>query len=519
MADVPPLPSKKQRRKQEKARWLAERKAAQLPEGNGSNKRKRRNQRQSRATASEAPSPAVHYQVCTSTTCDNRLADSDCVVRSIESYVHRFALYAKGRWTGRSLRELFASEFPTLSTDYCVRAAQLGLVRVNGSVASLDTVIKGGDFFEHLKHRHEPSVHLPVEDSKKVSEWMSLSTTWIHLETDELMVVDKPSGIPVHPTGSFQFNSLTHMLRCDRREVAVEKEEEEEPETFELFPVHRLDRLTSGLLLLAKSADQARSLTAELTATSSVEGAGSRSVQKHYVARVKGKFPDNEAGFAGVKGLSSGLVKIETASDGYWRVTAPIGLSSPRQGHLRCVIEAADSKPCVTLMRRRGEVVGGESIVECLLVTGRTHQIRVHLQHLGFPIVNDPLYGSVKKEDTTEPASVQDANERSSTGTAKPVEDKTLADEDDEQRCIRACDVCIAEKQGASATAEEDAVLWLHSHRYESLNWSFEVPLPLWATLHEATHEYKKTNPYQVQRRVDNRKAPRIVRSKRSLGL
>ncbi|KAG7386862.1 hypothetical protein PHYPSEUDO_015172 [Phytophthora pseudosyringae] len=487
MADVP----KKQRRKQEKARWLAERKAAQLAEGNVSSKRKRRNQRQSRATASAAPSAAVHFQKCTSATCDNRLEGSVCVVRSIEPYVHHFALFAKGRWAGRALRKLFASEFPTLSTAYCIRAAQLGLIRVNGEVASLDTVIKGGDFFEHFKHRHEPSIHLPVEGVEDMSTLTSLSTTWIHLETDELMVVDKPSGIPVHPTGSFQLNSLTHMLQRDRREAAVEKEEEQ-TQTLELFPVHRLDRLTSGLLILAKSADKARGLTAELTATSSEGGAGSRSVQKYYVARVKGEFPDAEAGFAGVEGLSSGLVEIDSAGDGFWRVAAPIGLMAPRQGHTRCVIEAEDSKPCVTLMRRRGEAVGGESIVECRLLTGRTHQIRVHLQHLGFPIVNDPLYGPVSEEKPAKSASEQGTDgvkARSATEGANAFECKGLQDEDDERRCIRACDRCIAEEQGTAVVEEEDAVLWLHSYRYESPNWSFEVPLPRWAALREAATE------------------------------
>ncbi|ETK92105.1 hypothetical protein L915_04464 [Phytophthora nicotianae] len=480
MADVAP-PSKKQRRKQEKARWLAERKAARHAEGIVSSKRKRRNQRQSRATVSTTPSAAVHYQECTSATCDNRLAGSLCVVRSIEPYVHRFALFAKGRWAGRSLRELFVSEFPTLSTDYCVRAAQLGLIRVNGEVVDLDTVVNGGDFFEHIKHRHEPTIHLPVEISTEISTIKSLSNTWIHLETDELVVVDKPSGIPVHPTGGFQLNSLTHMLQHDRRKTTVE----EEVETLELFPVHRLDRLTSGLLILAKSADKARSLTAELTATSSEEGAGSRSVQKYYVARVEGEFPDTEDGFAGVEGLSSGLVQIESADDGFWRVDAPIGLKSPRQGHVRCVIESEDSKPCVTLMRRCGEPVDGESIVECLLVTGRTHQIRVHLQHLGFPIVNDPMYGSVKGMKAMESTS-QQVMRNVTAAAEKAFDNKKFEGDDDEHRCIRVCEICTAKTQGTLTIEEEDTVLWLHSYRYESPNWSFEVPLPHWATLRKA---------------------------------
>ncbi|KAF4030879.1 RNA pseudouridylate synthase [Phytophthora infestans] len=476
MSDITP-PSKKQRRKQAKARWLVERKAAQRAEGMISSKRKRRNQRQSRATESATPSAGVHFTACTSATCDNRLV-GNCVIRTIEPYVHRFAQFVKGRWAGRSLRELFASEFPTLSADYCVGAAQLGHFRVNGEVADLDKVITGGDFFEHIKHRHEPKIHLPVDDSIELSTLKSLSNTWIHEETDELMVVDKPSGIPVHPTGSFQLNSLTHMLIRDRREALIE-----ETEALKLFPVHRLDRLTSGLLILAKSADKARSLTAELTATSSEGGIGSRSVQKYYVARVKGKFPDTESGFAGVEGLDSGLVKIESTNNGFWRVTAPIGLMSPRQGHVRCVLESEDSKPCVTLFRRRGSPVCGESIVECLLVTGRTHQIRVHLQLLGFPIANDPMYGPVDEEKA---AAFSNQVVNRVAAAEKSFDIDEFKDEDDEHRCILVCETCTAEKQG-TLTIEEDAVLWLHSYRYESSNWVFEVPLPHWAALKQCT--------------------------------
>ncbi|KAG7401416.1 hypothetical protein PHYBOEH_001408 [Phytophthora boehmeriae] len=473
--------SKKQQRKQDKARWLAERKAKQLAEGLTSSKRKRRNQRKSRVAAVDASarsSPTVHYEDCASTTCANR----SCRIRTVAPYLHCFALYAKGRWAGRSLRELFAEEFPTLSASYCSQAARLGLVRLNGEPADLDAIVNEGDFLEHLKHRHEPSVHLPASNAS------ALSTTWIHFETDDVMVVDKPSGLPVHPTGSYQFNSLTYMLQHDRSEVAKKLEAEVAVvKPLELFPVHRLDRLTSGLLLLGKTPDKARSLTAELTATSSLtgDGVGSRSVRKFYVARVQGEFPESIEGFAGVEGMGSGLVKIESTSDGFWRVTAPIGMMSPRQGHTRCVSDAEDAKPCVTLVRRRGEVINGESIVECLLVTGRTHQIRVHLQHLGFPIVNDPLYGPAKiveKNATEMPSGVdrRTYNQTTATTLGTNVAGEKECQDSDEQRSIRVCENCIAEKEGSS---EEDVVLWLHSFRYESPDWSFSVPLPCWASL------------------------------------
>ena len=264
----------------------------------------------------------------------HRLAGRACVLCSIDPYVHRFSLFVKCRWVGSSVGEVLTREFPTLSATYSVRAVQLGLVRVNGSEASLDLVLNSGDFFEHWKHRHEPSVHCPVleKGGQKLgiellmTTTTSLSLTWVQFETNEVMVVHKPSGIPVHPTGSYHFNSLVQILQHERRKAA-------QGETLELlFSVHRLDRLTSGLLLLVKSVEKARSLSAELTAASSVEGLESRLVQKYYVARVTGEFPQVEAtsAWAHVEGVSSGLVKIEAVENGYWRVAAPIGLKTPR---------------------------------------------------------------------------------------------------------------------------------------------------------------------------------------------
>ncbi|CEG47992.1 rna pseudouridylate [Plasmopara halstedii] len=474
MTDIS-LISKNQRRKQKKAQWLADRKSMQIAEGIKVSRRKRRNERQTRMIENESLSAIVHYKACTSTTCNNRIIGNNCIVRSIEPYLHHFALYVKGRWAGRTLCEIFADEFPTLSTEYCVRAAQLGLIRVNGNNVLLDTVINAGDFFEHIKHRHEPDVHLPLQNVMEMSTLSSLSETWIHAETDELMVVNKPSGVPVHPTGNYQFNSLTLMLEHDRRDAAVKKKFQ----TFELFPVHRLDRLTSGLLILAKTPDKARSLSSELSANFLDGDADYRSVQKFYVARVKGEFPTTASGFAR---LTSKLVKIVSASDEFWRVTAPIGLMSPRQGHKRCVIASPDSKSCMTLLRRRGTPIGGESIVECLLVTGRTHQIRVHLQHLGFPIVNDPLYGPENNDKQTKAALEQVSSILHPTAKSFNFKEEILRNTED--KCVQACEICTAEHKKDVAVDVGDANLWLHSYRYESANWKFEVPLPQWAKLY-----------------------------------
>ncbi|KAI9905338.1 hypothetical protein PsorP6_013488 [Peronosclerospora sorghi] len=355
----------------------------------------------------------------------------------IEAYVHCFELCVKGRWVGSSLGEVFANEFRTLSTDYWTQAVELGLVQ----------------------HRHEPNVHLET----KLTPLSCLSKSWIHFETDELLVVNKPSGIPVHPTGNFHNNTLTHVLRHDYLGTTID---EAKRKCVQLFPVHRLDRLTSRLVLLAKSADKARSLTAEFTATSSLESSTDRCVKKFFVARVRGAFPIEKTSFLHVEGLRSGLVKIEENRNGYWRVTAPIGLKSPREGHMPCVTDASDFKLCISLLRRRGEVVNGESI------------IRVHLQHLGFPLANDPLYGRIVLKDSAIPLQVvKNTREVSST------EAVNYANEHMAKRCLRVCDIGTATSLEALVIDEQNTVLWLHSYRFESAHCSFQVPLPLGASL------------------------------------
>ncbi|RLN26447.1 hypothetical protein BBJ28_00008911 [Nothophytophthora sp. Chile5] len=484
MTDTPPPPppppplSKKQQRKQQKARWLAERKAARAASGDGASTRKRRNQRQthlSSARPSATASPAIRYEACASATCVVRATHSGCVVRSVAPYAHRFALHAKGHWAGRTLRELFASEFPRLSAAASGRAARMGLLRINGVRADLADRIRADDFFEHVVHRHEPSVHLPAPATSPSSS-SPLASTWVHHETAELLVVDKPAGLPVHPSGRYRVNSLTLMLQHEHEHRIAPTKRDAQP--LQLFPVHRLDRVTSGLLLLAKTTDMARHLTAALTTTTTTTTTGEqvptgRRVRKFYVARVQGAFPllsECEEGDDAFGGATSPLVKVRrTLEDGFWRVTAPIGTLTH---HTQTVSDAADAKPCETLLRRRGDVTDGESVVECVPVTGRTHQIRVHLQHLGFPIVNDPLYGPRRAAETSPLKEGEDAEAEDQAGEEEG--------ESEEQRCVRACQICSAADEQPSE--EEDVPLWLHSYRYESQDWSFSVPLPAWAT-------------------------------------
>jgi 23S rRNA pseudouridine955/2504/2580 synthase len=165
-------------------------------------------------------------------------------------------------------------------------------------------------------------------------------------EDDVLLVIDKPAGTAVHG-GSGIVRGVIEQLRLER------------PEARYLELVHRLDRETSGVLMLAKRRSALTELHRQLR-----EG----QVQKYYLALVKGEWRD------GKRSVKLPLNKYVLAS-GERRV------SVGREG-----------TPAHTIFRLR-QNWSGYSLVEAELKTGRTHQIRVHLAHLGHPVAGDDKYG------------------------------------------------------------------------------------------------------------------------------
>ena len=173
-------------------------------------------------------------------------------------------------------------------------------------------------------------------------------------EDDDLLIVDKPAGLVVHPAPGHATGTLVHALlgRADGREyggiAGVQRP----------GIVHRLDRDTSGLLMVAKHDAAQASLMAQLKA---------RRVKKTYLALVQGSV---------------------AAATG--RIEAPVG-RDPRHRTRMAVVQ--DGRPATTGYRVR-ERFSGWTLLELDLVTGRTHQIRVHLDAIGHPVAGDPVYGT-----------------------------------------------------------------------------------------------------------------------------
>uniref|UniRef100_A0A146P8P3 Pseudouridylate synthase RPUSD2 n=1 Tax=Fundulus heteroclitus TaxID=8078 RepID=A0A146P8P3_FUNHE len=253
-------------------------------------------------------------------------------LRKVLPYYYDFKTYCKGRWVGKSLLEVFKSEFRAESIEYYERAAKEGRIRLNESpVEDLSVVLRNNDCMRNTVHRHEPPV---IGAPLKILE-----------DDGEVLVVDKPASVPVHPCGRFRHNTIIFILG---KEHGVS----------ELHTVHRLDRLTSGVLLFARTLETSKKLDQMVR---------DRQLEKEYVCRVEGEFPEGEL----------------ICEEPILVVAFKIGL---------CRVDPK-GKECRTVFQRLS-FNGKTSVVRCLPLTGRTHQIRVHLQYLGFPILNDPIYGS-----------------------------------------------------------------------------------------------------------------------------
>jgi 23S rRNA pseudouridine1911/1915/1917 synthase len=178
-------------------------------------------------------------------------------------------------------------------------------------------------------------------------------------EDEDLLVVDKPAGVVVHPGAGRPRGTLVNGLVARYPDVARLAVDRVCPPTRPGI-VHRLDRETSGLLAVARSARAYESLVAQLSA---------RTVERRYLGLVAGIVPDD-------RGL----------------VDAPIGRSDRQPTRMAVSAAGRDARTAYEVLERFG-TDGGASLLSLELETGRTHQIRVHLAAIGHPVAGDRRYG------------------------------------------------------------------------------------------------------------------------------
>ncbi|OTF83290.1 hypothetical protein BLA29_008046 [Euroglyphus maynei] len=176
--------------------------------------------------------------------------------RKVYPYHYTYHSYCKGRWFGKTLGELFADEFRALTPEIIGSKIEKGHLKVNGQPVPLNYQLNYNDFITHRIHRHEfPVLAAPIPI--------------IHSD-DDLLVIDKPPSIPVHACGKFRFNSIISIL-------------EKENNIKDLHLLHRLDRLTSGIMIMAKTKARAQKLHEQMR---------NREMHKEYLCRVDGHFPE-----------------------------------------------------------------------------------------------------------------------------------------------------------------------------------------------------------------------------------
>jgi len=244
----------------------------------------------------------------------------------------------------RRLDNFLIARLKGVPRAHVYRIIRSGQVRVNSRRASPDRRLEAGD-----RVRIPPVKAAPAAGGRPIPP---RNAAWIErrvlYEDADLLVLDKPAGLAVHGGSGVTLGAI-ELLRSAR------------PDAPSLSLVHRLDRDTSGCLLVARKQSSLRRLQAQFRAGT---------VEKIYLALLVGKLAARE---------------IE--------VDAPLRTTERRGGERHVRADAA-GKPALTRFTAETRLPGA-TLVRVRLVTGRTHQIRVHAAHMGLPLAGDARYGAV----------------------------------------------------------------------------------------------------------------------------
>lgn len=257
-------------------------------------------------------------------------------------------IIGQDKYVGKRIDKVLTQELQDFSRTQIQNMISKGCVEVNGKVIKASYKIELDD---------EVIVHVPeIESTDILPEDIPLDVVY---EDQDVIVVNKPTGMIVHPSAGIYSGTLVNALLYHCHDLSGING------VTRPGIVHRIDKETSGLLMVAKNDRAHQSLSEQLQ---------EHTVVRRYYALVHGLIPHE-----------------------FGRIEAPIGRDVNDRQKMTCTDKNA--KEAITNFKVL-ERFKDMTLVECRLETGRTHQIRVHMQYIGHPVYGDPQYG-LRRDDTT----------------------------------------------------------------------------------------------------------------------
>lgn len=257
----------------------------------------------------------------------------DTRVNIADPYDHEYHVKVPKVFYGFTIDEYYSNRFPYKTRDLWMSAIDEGRVRINGLPVSPNTIIQPDAIIDSMVYDiTEPPINI---------HWKVL------FEDEHLYIIDKPGHLPVHPTGRFYKHSLLQIM--NERNIG-----------WKVHIMHRLDVETSGVLIVGKTKEAASAFFKIFK---------NKEIKKEYKALVRGKFP------------KEGLL-----------ATGPLGKAINSSINVKMEVDGLESKEAVSEYECLEVRENGASLVKCIPITGRTNQLRAHLEHASFPILGDKMY-------------------------------------------------------------------------------------------------------------------------------